>query len=118
MSTSTATSARLSSSVIRSALAVPCPNVSSISPAILCLAAAGASGRRLFVLRVSRATLMMLDQRGDLVPDTDRRAADQLPGTGGPDQETDHDQDRDRVHVPGVARMGDHVRSRDQPYDR
>ena len=43
MSTSTATSAPLSSSVIRSAVAVPCPNVSSIFVTGTVLECAGGS---------------------------------------------------------------------------
>jgi hypothetical protein len=46
------------------------------------------------------------DQRGDLVRDADRRAADQLPRSGDADQETADHQDRDRIDVPGVARIG------------
>ena len=54
---------------------------------------------------------MASDQRGDLVRDADRRASDQLPGPRDPDEETTDDQDRDRVHVPGVGRIGDHAES-------
>src|ERR1700685_1258548 len=50
---------------------------------------------------------MASDQRGDLARDADRRASDQLPGPCDPDEETADDQDRDRVHVPGVGRIGD-----------
>jgi len=57
---------------------------------------------------------MSPDQRGDLVPEADRRPADQLPGTGDPEQEADHDQLRDRFHGPGAVWMGDHMCSLDE----
>src|ERR1039458_807324 len=105
MSMSTATSAPRSSSVIRSAVAVPCPDVSSISSVILCVRGLRDGCR----LRVIGAVSTTPDQRRDLFSDANRRPADQLPGTGDPDQETDHDQDRDRVHGPGGVRVDEAI---------
>src|ERR1039458_10648792 len=96
MSMSTATSAPRSSSVIRSAVAVPCPDVSSISSVILCVRGLRDGCR----LRVIGAVSTTPDQRRDLFSDANRRPADQLPGTGYPDQETDHAQDLHAVAKP------------------
>ena len=55
------------------------------------------------------AVLVTADQRGNFAPDADRRTPDQLPGPGDADEETADHEDRDRVHVSGVTRVGDHV---------
>src|SRR5271166_4913013 len=47
------------------------------------------------------------DQLGDLAPDADRRAPDQLPGPGDAAEETADHEDRDGVHVPRVSRISD-----------
>jgi hypothetical protein len=57
---------------------------------------------------------MVADKRHDLSPDPDRRPADQLPGAGHPDEEADRHDDRDRLHRTGIARVPDHLHSREQ----
>jgi hypothetical protein len=57
---------------------------------------------------------MLEDKRRDLSPDRDRRPADQLPGADHPDEEADRHHNRGRLHRTGIARMRDHLRSRDQ----
>jgi hypothetical protein len=51
---------------------------------------------------------MTPEERRDLVREADRRAADQFPRAGDPDQEADDHQDRDSVHRAGVTWLGDH----------
>src|SRR6476660_265533 len=72
------------------------------------------SGR---LVLIGRLIVLAADQRGDLVPDTELRAADQLPGPADPAQEADDHQDRDRVHRAGVVRMGDNRQAFDQLED-
>src|SRR5690242_16472681 len=61
--------------------------------------------------------VLAADQRGDLVPDAELRASDQLPGPADPAQEADDHQDRDRVHRVGVVRMGDNRQAFEQLED-
>src|SRR6185437_14824951 len=63
-------------------------------------------GWLIVLVLVGRLIVLAADQRGDLVPDAELRAADQLPGPADPAQEADDHQDRDRVHRVGVVRMG------------
>ena len=64
--------------------------------------------------RVVGAALVVPDECRDLSCDADRRAADQLPCAGDPEQEADDHERRDRVHRAGITRVGDHVYSLDQ----